>query len=80
MSKPKYALCNLDSCVAIVWETEVGLVTVVQDKIDINGDITLMDISNGKPFGEKIKNVDLRDLLVSILPTDRSNKDETKTV
>lgn len=80
MSKPKYALCNLDSCVAIVWETEVGLVTVVQDKIDINGDITLMDISNGKPFGEKIKNVDLRDLLVSILPNDRSDKNESEAV
>lgn len=76
MSKPKYALCNLDSCVAVVWETEVGLVTVVQDKVDINGDITLIDISNGKP----IKNVDLRDLLVSILPTDRSDNDDTKTV
>ena len=76
MSKPKYALCNLDSCVAVVWETEVGLVTVVQDKVDINGDITLIDISNGKP----IKNVDLRDLLVSILPIDRSDKNESETV
>ena len=80
MSKPKYALCNLDSCVAVVWETEVGLVTVVQDKIDVNGDITLIDISNGKPFGEKIKNVDLRDLLVSILPTDRRYEYESETV
>ena len=69
MSKPKYAICNLDKCVAIVWETEVGLVTVVQDKVDINGDITLFDISECAT-GEKIKNIDLRDLLVSLLPKD----------
>ena len=68
MSKPKYAIVNKDLCVAVVWETEIGLVTVTNDiKIDFNCDLTLIDITGGTSSCV-VNNIDLRDLLVSLLP------------
>ncbi len=68
MSKPKYAIVNKDLCVAVVWETEMGLVTVTNDiKIDFNCDLTLIDITGGTNSCV-VNNIDLRDLLVSLLP------------
>ena len=67
-SKPKYAIINKDSCVALVWETEVGLVTVTNDiKIDFNCDLTLIDVRDGANTCI-VNNIDLRDLLASLLP------------
>ena len=68
MSKPKYAIVNKDLCVAVVWETEMGLVTVTNDvKVDFNCDLTLIDITSGASSCV-VNNIDLRDLLVSLLP------------
>ena len=68
MSKPKYAIVNKDLCVAVVWDTEMGLVTVTNDiKIDFNCDLTLIDITGGTNSCV-VNNIDLRDLLVSLLP------------
>lgn len=68
MSKPKYAIVNKDLCVAVVWDTEMGLVTVTNDiKIDFNCDLTLIDIT-GRTNSCVVNNIDLRDLLVSLLP------------
>ena len=68
MSKPKYAIVNKDLCVAVVWDTEMGLVTVTNDiKIDFNCDLTLIDITSGINSCV-VNNIDLRDLLVSLLP------------
>ena len=68
MSKPKYAIVNKDLCVAVVWDTEMGLVTVTNDiKIDFNCDLTLIDIT-GETNSCVVNNIDLRDLLVSLLP------------
>ena len=68
MSKPKYAIVNKDLCVAVVWDTEMGLVTVTNDiKIDFNCDLTLIDITGGTN-NCVVNNIDLRDLLVSLLP------------
>jgi len=68
MSKPKYAIVNKDLCVAVVWETEMGLVTITNDiKIDFNCDLTLIDITGGTNSCV-VNNIDLRDLLVSLLP------------
>ena len=67
MSKPKYAIVNKDLCVAVVWDTEMGLVTVTNDvKIDFNCDLTLIDITGTNSC--VVNNIDLRDLLVSLLP------------
>lgn len=67
MSKPKYAIVNKDLCVAVVWDTEMGLVTVTNDiKIDFNCDLTLIDITGAR--NGVVNNIDLRDLLVSLLP------------
>ena len=68
MSKPKYAIVNKDLCVAVVWDTEMGLVTVTNDvKVDFNCDLTLIDITSGES-NCVVNNIDLRDLLVSLLP------------
>ena len=73
MSKPKYAIVNKDLCVAVVWDTEMGLVTVTNDiKIDFNCDLTLIDITGGTNSCV-VNNIDLRDLLVSLLPKAEDN-------
>ena len=73
MSKPKYAIVNKDLCVAVVWDTEMGLVTVTNDiKIDFNCDLTLIDITGGTNSCV-VNNIDLRDLLVSLLPKTEDN-------
>ena len=64
MSKAKYIIGNLDKCIAIVWETDMGLVTVVQNNVDMNGNISLHDAKTGAT----VDSIDLRDLLVSLLP------------
>ena len=72
MSKPKYAIVNKDLCVAVVWDTEMGLVTVTNDiKIDFNCDLTLIDITGAR--SGVVNNIDLRDLLVSLLPKTEDN-------
>jgi len=66
-SKAEYAICNIDKCVAIVWKTDIGRVVVVQDKIDINGDLSVVEIKNTSN-GKVVDNVDLRNLIMEILP------------
>lgn len=66
-SKVEYAILNVDKCVALVWKTNIGRVVVVEEKIDANGDLSIYDIKEGKT----IDNIDLRNLLLEILPKEK---------
>ena len=65
-SMPKYAI--YDSCsdfTGIVWETELGKIVTVENKMSVNGDLAIYNIETN----EKVNNIDLRNVLMSILPT-----------
>ena len=64
MSKEKYVLVNGDDFSAIVWETSLGNVITVEGKLDIKNDLKIYDTYTG----EMISNIDLREVLLSILP------------
>lgn len=49
----------------VVWETEKGLVVTCEGKVDVKNDILIRDIETD----EEVANVDLRNLLLSVLPT-----------
>lgn len=64
MSKEKYALINGDDFSAIVWETSLGNIITVEGKLDIKNDLRIYDVYTG----EMISDIDLREVLLSILP------------
>jgi hypothetical protein len=64
-SKPIYAICDHEKFVAILWETELGKILVCNGGIEnINRNLDIRDIETEK----SIKSVDLRNVLMSILP------------
>ena len=64
MSKEKYVLVNGDDFSAIVWETSLGNIIIVDGKLDIKNDLKIYDVYTG----EIISDIDLREVLLSILP------------
>ena len=62
-SKPIYAIKNGDN-ISILWDTEYGKILVAQGKIDVNVDLEIWDVETSK----KVDNIDLRNVLMSILP------------
>jgi hypothetical protein len=63
-SKVLYGFKNGYDCIGLVWETELGKIITVEGKLDLTCDLQIRDI-NGKDLGD----VDLRNVLMSILPT-----------
>jgi hypothetical protein len=67
-SKAEYAICNRTDCVGIVWSTDLGRIVVMDKPIDINGDISIHACGG---MGEAIVNVDLRNVIMEILPKEK---------
>ena len=68
-SKVEYALANRDGCCAIIWQTELGRIAVVDKPLDINGDISIIDCREDSETRNRIiDNIDLRNLFMEILP------------
>lgn len=66
MAKFKYAVKNGDNILGIMWETEKGEKVFVANndsKLDLNFDLEVKDAT-----GKIIKDVDLIELLIEILP------------
>ena len=63
-SKPLYAFRDGEDCTGIVWETELGKIVTIQGNINPQMDLMIFDIA----ANEYIENVDLRNVLMSILP------------
>lgn len=64
-SIPLYAF--RDTCsdfIGIIWDTEFGKIVTVENKMSINGNLDIREINTGN----RVDNVDLRSLLMSILP------------
>lgn len=63
-SKPIYAVHDGDTLQAIVWDTELGRIVTCAGKLNPEKDLTIIDVETQ----ETVKNVDLRNVLMSILP------------
>jgi len=63
-SKPLYVIWDQKNFHAIMWETELGKIITCEGKINLNNNLIIRDIETN----EDIKNVDLRNVLMSILP------------
>lgn len=63
-SKVLYSFKNGDDCIGLVWETELGKIVTVEGKLDITCDLKIRDIDQND-----LGDVDLRNVLMSILPT-----------
>lgn len=63
-SKPIYAIHDGDTLQAIVWDTELGRIVTCAGKLNPEKDLTIIDVETQ----ETVKNVDLRNVLMSILP------------
>jgi hypothetical protein len=62
-SKLLYAMTDHEDFMALMWETELGNILTVEGKLDIKNNIDIRGID-----GNDINNVDLRNVLMSILP------------
>lgn len=64
MSEVKFAVKNGDNILGVMWETELlGKVFVTNGKLDINYNLEIRDFD-----GNDIENIDLKTLLMEILP------------
>lgn len=63
-SKPVYGITDNKEFNALVWETEEGRIVSCNGTLSINYDIEIFDVETGK----HIDSIDLRNLLLSILP------------
>jgi hypothetical protein len=63
-SKALYAGMTHDGFQMIVWKTDLGLITTVQGKLDPTSDLIIKNVETG----EIVSDVDLRNVLMSILP------------
>lgn len=63
-SKLLYGIRDNCDFIGAVWETELGLIVSHQGKLDLNSDLQIRCAKTQ----EDIKNVDLRNVLMSILP------------
>lgn len=63
-SEPLYAIFDNEEAKGIVWETELGKIVTIQGLINPQMDLSICDIKTG----QEIDSVDLRNVLMSILP------------
>lgn len=63
-STPIYAMYDGNNFMAIMWETELGKILTTQGNLNLNNNLRIRNISDG----EDIDNVDLRNVLMSVLP------------
>ena len=64
-SKALYGFTDNEDFQGIVWETEKGLVVTCTGKLDIKNNISIRSVKSNEEVGD----VDLRNLLLSVLPT-----------
>lgn len=67
-SKALYGIWDHENFSAIVWETELGKIVTCEGRLNINNNIIIRSVDTG----EDVNNVDLRNVLMSILPQNRS--------
>lgn len=71
MAEAKYAVKNGDSITGILWENEkLGRLFVLQNDIDPNFGLEILDLPNGNV----VKEVDMIDFLLEILPYEQAKK------
>lgn len=75
-SKAIYVFCDFEEIKGMVWETELGLVVTVEGQLNLQNDLTIRSCETG----EDVANIDLRNVLMDILPTKITNTDITVTV
>lgn len=63
-SKAIYGIHDCEDFAAIVWETELGKVITCEGKLNIKNNIVIRSCETG----EDVVSVDLRNILMSILP------------
>ena len=64
-SKALYGFTDNEDFQGIVWETDKGLMVTCTGKLDIKNNISIRSVESGEDVGD----VDLRNLLLSVLPT-----------
>lgn len=63
-SKALYAFGDSENVLGVVWETELGKIVTFQGTINPQIDLSIYDCATGN----MIENVDMRNVLMSILP------------
>lgn len=63
-SKALYGFYDYDECIGLVWETELGKIVTLEGKLNLNNNLVIRDVETGKD----IDDIDLRNVLISILP------------
>lgn len=63
-SEPIYAIRDREEILGIVWDTELGKIVTCEGKWNIKNDLIITDIQTG----EDVDIIDLRNVLMSILP------------
>lgn len=63
-SKALYGIWDYEDFTGIVWETELGKIVTCEGKLNPNSNLAIKDVETG----EEISNIDLRNVLMSILP------------
>jgi hypothetical protein len=63
-SKPMYVIVDHEKILGLVWETELGKIVTFQGNLDIQDNLSIREVETGK----EIDNIDLRNVLMSILP------------
>jgi hypothetical protein len=63
-SEPLYVAIDHSGFQAIVWKTDLGLITTVEGKLDPNSDLVIKNVETG----DVVSDIDLRNVLMSILP------------
>jgi hypothetical protein len=62
-SKALYGFWDGEDCSGIVWETELGKIVTFQGNINPQMNLSIRDLNS-----EEVTDVDLRNVLMSILP------------
>lgn len=66
-SKAIYGFRSGEEFIGLVWETDLGLVVSYEGKLDLKDDLVIRSVETG----EDVKHVDLKNVLMSILPVKR---------
>jgi len=75
-SKALYGITDHDDFTAIVWETGRGLIVTTEGKLNLQSNLAIMDVKTGN----KIEDVDLRNLFMEILPRYKKSENEETSI
>jgi hypothetical protein len=64
-SVPMYGFTDHDGFMGIVWDTALGKIVTIEGKLNPKSNLTIREVATGKDIGD----IDLRNILMSILPT-----------